>query len=119
MGAYFRMSDAVLDCPCAVELGKAGRGDHCGSMRVLLFIRLLVWSLSPSKEFRDAAALAAMSGAPDAQAQMVWDACIRHGVLRKASYGYSARSWMAEAGLVGRYKKESDRAFDEGVYGSM
>lgn len=119
MAAYFRMSDAIFDCPCALELAQATHGDHCSSIRVLLFVKLLTYSLSTSKEFIDASSLAAISGTPIKQAQKVWDTCVKHGVLRRSEYGYSARAWMIEHGFLGKYQKQSeiDKAFREGIYG--
>lgn len=119
MSAYFRMSDAILDCPCALELAVKGNGDHCAFTRLFLFIRLLVFALSPSKCFTDAQALAVYSGVAPKQTQRVWDVCIKHGVLRRAGYGYSAREWLIENKFIGRYDKnaDEDRAFREGIYG--
>lgn len=119
MSAYFRMNDAIFDCPCALELAQVTHGDHCSSIRVLLFIRLLTYSLSNSKEFIDASSLAILSGTPIKQAQRVWDTCIKYGVLRRVTYGYSAREWMSENGFIGKYQKQSeiDKAFKEGLYG--
>ena len=119
MNAYFRMSDAILDCPCALELGQAQRYDQYGCTRLFLFIRLLVFALSPSKCFTDAQALAVYVGVAPKQTQRVWDVCIKHGVLRKAGYGYSAREWLVENGFIGRYDRnaDADRVFKEGLYG--
>ena len=116
MGAYFRMSDEILDSPAAIELSQVTHGDHCSAMRVLLFIRLLNYSLSPSKQFVDAQALSIHSGVPIKQAQKVWDVCIKYQILRKVEYGYNAREWMVEHGHIGRYSKtESNKAFSEGL----
>ena len=119
MNAYFRMNDAILDCPCALELGTKTNGDSNSFTRLFLFIRLLVFALSPSKCFTDAQALAVYAGVAPKQTQRVWDTCIKHGVLRKAGYGYSAREWLVENGFIGRYDRnaDADRAFKEGLYG--
>lgn len=119
MNAYFRMSDAIFDCPCALELAIKTERDNMSASRLLLFIRLLVYALSPSKCFTDAQSLAVYSGVAPKQTQRVWDVCIKHGVLRKAGYGYSAREWLVENKFIGRYDKnaDEDRAFREGIYG--
>lgn len=105
MPSYFRMSDAILDCPCALELQRKTPGDRFDALRMMLFIRILTFSLSSSKFFVDAQSLAAYAGAPMTQTQRVWDTCIKFGVLRRSGYGYSAKDWMIENGFLGRYDK--------------
>lgn len=106
MPSYFRMSDEILDCPCALELQRKTPGDRFDALRVMLFIRILTFSLSSSKSFVDAQSLAAYSGTPMTQTQRVWDTCIKFGVLRRSGYGYSAKDWMIENGFLGRYDKQ-------------
>lgn len=106
MPSYFRMSDAILDCPCALELQRKTPGDRFDALRVMLFIRILTFSLSSSKFFVDAQSLAAYAGTPMTQTQRVWDTCIKFGVLRRSGYGYSAKDWMIENGFLGRYDKQ-------------
>lgn len=121
MNAYFRMCDAILDCPCAQELAQQMTAHECGChTRQLLFIRLLVYALSPSKQFVDAASLSTYSGVSLKQCERVWDVCVRHGVLRKVDYGYSARAWLVENKFIGRYDRnaDQDKAFKEGLYGT-
>lgn len=120
MNAYFRMSDAILDCPCALELAEhLTLRDSMVACRQLLFIRLLVYALSPSKQFVDAASLSVYSGVSLKQCERVWEVCLKHGVLRKVDYGYNAREWLVENKFIGRYDKnaDSDRAFNAGLYG--
>ena len=45
--------------------------------------------------------LARVVGSSQRQAEIVWDICLKHGVLRKTAYGYSAREWMIERGILG------------------
>lgn len=120
-GAWFKMSDAILDCDVMREFMTCGKGERVSDFQ-MLFIRLITSALSPSKEFADASALARFYGVSQRQADRVWDACIRHGVLRKASYGYSARQWLVDNGFLGKSKtkeeKDADRAFMEGIYGA-
>lgn len=106
MPSYFRMSDAILDCPCALELQRRTPGDRFDALRMMLFIRILTFSLSSSKFFVDAQSLAAYAGTPITQTQRVWDTCIKFGVLRRSGYGFSAKDWMIENGFLGRYDKE-------------
>lgn len=106
MPSYFRMSDAILDCPCALELQRKTPGDRFDALRMMLFIRILTFSLSTSKFFVDANSLAAYAGTPMAQTQRVWDTCIKFGVLRRSGYGFSAKDWMIENGFLGRYDKQ-------------
>lgn len=120
MSLYFRMCNAVLDHPCAVELGQScGKGDRFQSQRVLVYIRLLICALVPSKEFRDYKALGKFFGLSEAQAQIVWDICIRYGVLRQAEYGYNAHDWLVDNNFVGRYEyaDRSTRAFNRAIGG--
>ena len=106
MPSYFRMSDAILDCPCALELQRKTPGDRFDALRMMLFIRILTFSLSSSKFFVDAQSLAAYAGMPMTQTQRVWDTCVKFGVLRRSGYGYSAKDWMIENGFLGRYSKQ-------------
>ena len=106
MPSYFRMSDAILDCPCALELQRKTSGDRFDALRMMLFIRILTFSLSSSKFFVDAQSLAAYAGTPMMQTQRVWDTCIKFGVLRRSGYGFSAKDWMIENGFLGRYDKQ-------------
>lgn len=106
MPSYFRMSDAILDCPCALALQRKTPGDRFDSLRMMLFLRILTFSLSSSKFFVDAQSLAAYAGTPMTQTQRVWDTCIKFCVLRRSGYGYSAKDWMIENGFLGRYDKQ-------------
>ena len=117
MNVFFKMCDEILDSKPAQELAQKSPRDRFDSTRVLLFIKLLTYALSPSKQFVDAAALADFSGAPLKQAEKVWEVCRKHGVLRMADYGYTARAWMVENGYLGRSKSDIDKAFEEGIYG--
>lgn len=108
MSAYFRMSDRVFDCACARELARCAKGDSGGPFRVLIFIRLLNAALYPSKCFVDAQSIADCFGAPLNQAKKVFETCIRFGVLSWSGYGYNARKWIIDNGLIGRYDKEKE-----------
>lgn len=113
MPSYFRMSDAILDCPCALELQRKTPGDRFDALRMMLFIRILTFSLSSSKFFVDAQSLAAYAGTPMTQTQRVWDTCIKFGVLCRSGYGFSAKDWMIENGFLGRYDKEKQQGTEK------
>lgn len=118
--AYFRMCEEIWDHPCMLELMHRENGDHAHGSRMCAFLRILTLALYPSKQFSDASSLAAITGLSAKQAQRVWDTCIRHGVLRKATYGYTAREWLIENGFLGKYGSqdaEAERAYSQGVHG--
>ena len=110
MNAYFRMNNDIFMCPAALELSEKRKGDSNSSMRVLIFIRILCYSIAGGVCFVDAKSLSAMLNVALKQAQNVWDVCIKHSVLRKDGYGYSAREWMCESGFFGAYgaRKEAE-----------
>lgn len=110
MNAYFRMNNDIFMCPAALELSEKRNGDSNSSMRVLIFIRILCYSIAGGVCFVDAKSLSAMLNVALKQAQNVWDVCIKHSVLRKDGYGYSAREWMCENGFFGAYgaRKEAE-----------
>lgn len=113
MTAYFRMSDAFMDTRIAADVGRPmGRGDRFSAERLLTYTRIAIAALSPSKAFRDAEALSTSMGVSMKQAQIVWDICIEHGMLRPDGYGYTARAWLRENNFIGRYDK-ADREYDK------
>lgn len=114
MTVYFRMSEAFLDTPCAAAVGRPmGRGDRFQAERVLLYTRIAIAALSPSKAFRDAEALSTSMGVSIRQAQIVWDICVSHGMLRPDGYGYTARAWLRENNFTGRYTDKADQEYDK------
>jgi len=107
MNAYFRMSNEIFMCPAVIEMSQKSNGDSNSSMRVLIFIRILSYSVS-SVRFVDAKALSTIMGVAVKQAQRVWDVCMNHGVLRKDGMGYSAREWLSENGYFGSYSEKKE-----------
>ncbi len=105
MSVYFRMSDEILETPCARELARSTKGDCCSAMRILCFIKLLNAALYPSKVFIDAQSVSDAFAVPMKQAQRVFDTCISMGVLRAEGRGYNARKWLIECGYLGKYEK--------------
>lgn len=56
-------------------------------------------------DLQDAEDLARLVDTTPKQAQIVWDVCIKHNVLRKGPQGYSAKAWMIERGILGDTRK--------------
>lgn len=110
MSAYFRMSDAILDCDCARSLAECGKGDCAGATRLLIFIKILNAALNPSKCFVDAQSISDYFGAPIKQAQRIFDTCIQHNVLSWAGYGYNARKWLVDNGFIGKYGEKNEQS---------
>ena len=97
---YFRMSDEILSLPCVRDLMECTKGDNGAGRRFLSFICILTESVSGGKEFRDAQSVSTITGVGAKDAQRVWDICVRHGVLRKATYGYTAWDWLIDGGFI-------------------
>lgn len=87
--------------------------DSRSSMRGMAFIQLLSMTAEDyANDLQDADDLARLVDTTPKQAQIVWDVCIKHGVLRKGPQGYSAKPWMVERGILGdvdKYKKETQK----------
>ena len=72
------------------------------SERVVALIYLFAQTADGrADDIQDAEDLARVVGASQRQAELVWDICLKHGVLKKNTYGYSAREWMTERGILG------------------
>lgn len=100
---WFKMGLEILNCAIARELACAvARSDSSGRLRQFAFIYLLsITATGGANDLQDAADLARLVDTTPKQAQIVWDVCIKHGVLRKGPQGYSARPWMIERGILG------------------
>lgn len=84
----------------SLEIRKTnGRGDTKSCERMFVFYSLLSES-SEGVVIYSAQGLKDISCSTIAQCQIVWDACIKHNVLRKTGNGFSAREWMQEQGLL-------------------
>lgn len=76
--------------------------DNFGKSRKYTFIILLSETAEDrAEDLQDAADLARLVDTTPKQAQIVWDVCIKHNVLRKGPNGYSAKQWMIERGILG------------------
>lgn len=84
----------------SIELKKnIGRGDSKSLERMYLLQTLLSESANGAV-FCDFHSVKAISSSTDIQCNIVWDICIKNGVLRKTEGGYSAWEWMKEQGLL-------------------
>lgn len=89
-----------LACPTCLR-------DISNNRRQMAFIYLLSITASGSaNDLQDAADLARLVDTTPKQAQIVWDVCIKHNVLRKTPQGYSARAWMIERGILGDFERK-------------
>lgn len=85
--------------------------DSAKNDRTSAFIYLLsVTATGSANDLQDAADLARLVDTTPKQAQIVWDVCIKHGVLRKGPQGYSARPWMIERGILGDFERKHRKA---------
>ena len=104
---WFKMGMEIINDSAMRELSnqmylKDTRQDN----RRFAFISLLTMTAEGFAEcILDASHLARIIDTTPKQAQIVWDVCIKHGVLRKVPNGYSARQWMIERGILGDVKR--------------
>ena len=104
---WFKMGMEIINDSAMRELSnqmylKDTRQDN----RRFAFISLLTMTAEGFAEcILDASHLARIIDTTPRQAQIVWDVCIKHGVLRKVPNGYSARQWMIERGILGDVKR--------------
>ena len=76
--------------------------DSSARRRKYTFILLLSETAEDrAEDLQDAADLARLVDTTSKQAQIVWDVCTKHNVLRKGPNGYSAKQWMIERGILG------------------
>ena len=89
------------------ELESAKRyKDNGGRLRKYTFIILLSETAEDrADDLQDAEDLARLVDTTPKQAQIVWDVCIKHNVLRLGANGYSAKEWMIERGILGDTRK--------------
>lgn len=102
MGLYI-LNSAVLREICIPHYHR----DSAKNDRTSAFIYLLsITATGGANDLQDAADLARLVDTTPKQAQIVWDVCIKHGVLRKEPHGYSARPWMIERGILGDFERK-------------
>ena len=109
---WFKMGMEVLNSATMRELSdQMYLKDTRRDIRRFAFISLLTMTAEGFAEcIQDADHLARIVDTTPKQAQIVWDVCIKHGVLRKVQNGYSARPWMIERGILGdvQRRRKSD-----------
>lgn len=104
---WFKMGLDILNCAVMRELRKRTQKDNSSVFRELAFIYLLsITATGGANDLQDADDLARLVDTTPKQAQIVWDVCIKHGVLRKGPQGYSARPWMIERGILGDFERK-------------
>lgn len=109
---WFKMGLDILNSAPMRELKRPFiRGDNGQNCRTVAFIYLLsITASGGANDLQDAADLARLVDTTPKQAQIVWDVCIKHGVLRKGEQGYSARAWMIERGILGDFERKHRKA---------
>ena len=92
----------ILRCAPIHELSEQiNKNDSNRDRRRFAFISLLTMTAEGVAEcILDTDHLARIIDTTPRQAQIVWDVCIKYGVLRKVPNGYSARQWMIERGIL-------------------
>ena len=109
---WFKMGLDIFNSAIIRELGTSMfPHDNGFSVRKIAFIYLLsITATGGANDLQDSADLARLVDTTPKQAQIVWDVCIKHGVLRKGEQGYSARAWMIERGILGDFERRQRKA---------
>ena len=104
---WFKCGQELLQSAIMRDLSKAQKErDNYGKLRKYTFILLLSETADDrADDLQDADDLARLVDTTPKQAQIVWDVCIKHNVLRKGPQGYSAKAWMIERGILGDTRK--------------
>lgn len=99
---WFKCGQEILQSAIMRDLSIRHGRDNYKSGRKYTFILLLSETADDrADDLQDAADLARLVDTTPKQAQIVWDVCIKHNVLRKGPQGYSAKQWMIERGILG------------------
>ena len=81
--------------------------DSAKNDRTAAFIYLLsITATGGANDLQDAADLARLVDTTPKQAQIVWDVCIKHGVLRKGSHVHGARGMRIGRGILGDFGRK-------------
>ena len=104
---WFKCGQELLQSAIMRDLQKVyARKDSCGMYRKFYFIQLLSETAEDrADDLQDAEDLARLVDTTPKQAQIVWDVCIKHNVLRRGANGFSAKEWMIERGILGDTRK--------------
>lgn len=105
---WFKMGLDILNSAPMRELARPMCAhDSSRDCRRVAYIYLLsITATGGANDLQDAADLARLVDTTPKQAQIVWDVCIKHGVLRQTPQGYSARAWMIERGILGNFERK-------------
>ncbi len=100
---WFKCGFEIIQSAIMRDLGKTtAERDNYGKARKFAFILLLSETAEDrADDLQDADDLARLVDTTPKQAQIVWDVCIKHNVLRKGPQGFSAKAWMIERGIFG------------------
>lgn len=99
---WFKCGQELLQSAIMRDLSiRHGRDNYISGRRYSLIILLSETAEDRAEDLQDAADLARLVDTTPKQAQIVWDVCIKHNVLRKGPNGYSAKQWMIERGILG------------------
>ena len=106
---YFLFGESFINCAPMREIRRpTQRGDNGANARLMAMTMLCFrTACGHANDLQDASDLARLVDTTPKQAQIVWDVCIKHGVLRKGPQGYSARPWMIERGILGDISRRS------------
>ena len=109
---WFKMGlDILNSAPMREIISPIAPHENKGIRRQMAFIYLLsITATGGANDLQDAADLARLVDTTPKQAQIVWDVCIKHGVLRQGEQGYSARAWMIERGILGDFERRQRKA---------
>ncbi len=104
---WFKCGQELLQSVIMRDLEKSYRlKDSTARLRKYTFILLLSETAEDrAEDLQDATDLARLVDTTPKQAQIVWDVCTKHNVLRKGPNGYSAKAWMIERGILGDTRK--------------
>ena len=118
---WFKCGQELLQSAIMRDLFKAQKErDNYGKLRKYTFIQLLSETAEDrADDLQDAEDLARLVDTTPKQAQIVWDVCIKHNVLRKGPQGYSAKAWMIERGILGDTRKWHRRDDNQVLHQTM
>lgn len=105
---WFKMGLDILNSATMREMAKpmCAHDSSRDCRRMALMFLLSITATGGANDLQDAADLARLVDTTPKQAQIVWDVCIKHGVLRKGPQGYSARPWMIERGILCDFERK-------------
>ena len=116
---WFKMGLEILNSAPMREMAKpmCAHDSSRDCRRMALIFLLSITATGGAQDLQDAADLARLVDTTPKQAQIVWDVCIKHGVLRKGPQGYSARPWMIERGILGDFERKHRKTEPKGPSG--